>query len=739
MSDRAPSAGPTSAASRRRRATGLAAILGVGVIALVAVAPASATTPLGVQTRISVTGTDGDPNFDARDARVAYNPIADQHLVVWSGSDTSESEIFARLLDGAGTPLGTQFRISDMGPPATAGFEAVEPAVAYNARRNEYLVVWRGDDSAGPLVDGEFEIFAQRLTATGDEVGANDRRISDMGPNGDTAFSAQDPAVAYNPISDQYLVAWEGDDDAGPLVEGEDEIFVQRLSATGAPVGANDRRVSDMGPNGDPAYSADNPVVAHNSRTNQYLVAWEGDDDTGPLVEGEDEIYVQRLAASGAQVGTNDRRVSDAGPDGDRDFEANVPSLAYNPATDEYLAAWEADDDTGALVEEEFEIYVQRLAASGAQVGPTTGGSPGWAPMATMPSTAAAPAWWPTPGRTSTWWPGTARTTRARSSTRRTRSTPSGSVPDGAEIGGDDVRVSTMGADGNDRSDGFADAVAYGSQANEYLIAWHGDPDPPQANDEFEVFARRFGAGAPPAGAGAVCKSLPPPPPPSPGDPDDITLSTGQLLINQRIDQAAIRRANGVEAWLGDGIEGRDLCQGALGATELGAGIATDLAGPPVAFVAPDPRPIVVAAAKPADPSQIRLSTGQLLINQRISQAAIRRLNALKARMDGGLTGGDVDDATLTQPVFVAGLRVLAAPPPASPPAASTTEIAPATPGDPSQITLTTTQILINQRISQAAVRRANELIARIEDGLLAGDVRDGALTALDLAPGVAP
>ena len=146
-----------------------------------------------------------------------------------------------------------------------------------------------------------------------------------------------------------------------------------------------------------------------------------------------------------------------------------------------------------------------------------------------------------------------------------------------------------------------------------------------------------------------------------------------------------------------------------------------------------------MAAGKPADPSRIRLSTGQLLINQRISQAAIRRLNALKARLDGGLTGGDVDDRTLAQPAFVVGLRVLAAPPPASAPAASTTRILPAKPGDPSKVTLTTDQLLINQRISQAAVRRANELIARIEDGLLASDVRDGALTALDLAPGVAP
>jgi len=36
-------------------------------------------------------------------------------------------------------------------------------------------------------------------------------------------------------------------------------------------------------------------------------------------------------------------------------------------------------------------------------------------------------------------------------------------------------------------------------------------------------------------------------------------------------------------------------------------------------------------------------------------------------------------------------------------------------------------------------VRRANELIARIEDGLLATDIRDAGLTSLDLAPGVAP
>ena len=101
---------------------------------------------------------------------------------------------------------------------------------------------------------------------------------------------------------------------------------------------------------------------------------------------------------------------------------------------------------------------------------------------------------------------------------------------------------------------------------------------PPLVDDKSEIHARRFGAG--PALASAVCKVLPPVPPPTPGDPGDIRLTTGQLLINQRIDQAAIRRANGVQAWIGGGVEGRDICQGALGPGELAAGITSDLAGP---------------------------------------------------------------------------------------------------------------------------------------------------------------
>ncbi|HEX2504319.1 MAG TPA: hypothetical protein VHK00_10255, partial [Miltoncostaeaceae bacterium] len=221
-----------------------------------------------------------------------------------------------------------------------------------------------------------------------------------------------------------------------------------------------------------------------------------------------------------------------------------------------------------------------------------------------------------------------------------------------------------------------------------------------------------------------------------PGDP--LTLSAAQLLINQRIDQAAIRRANGVQAWLDAGVEARDICHGAIGRGELRSELVTGFAATPLTLGPPAPRPVPVPPAGKPDPGSVTLTTGQILINQRISQAAIRRLNALKARLDAGLTGGDIDDGQLGRAQLVAGTQILAAPPSAGPPAPTTTRIAPARRGDPGDVTLSVAQLLINQRISQAGVRRANDLIRRIDEGLGAEEIADGSVTGADLAPGVA-
>ena len=97
----------------------------------------------------------------------------------------------------------------------------------------------------------------------------------------------------------------------------------------------------------------------------------------------------------------------------------------------------------------------------------------------------------------------------------------------------------------------------------------------------------------------------------------------------------------------------------------------------PEAAPAGEVRPLRAGSgARRPGPGRITLSVAQLRINQRISQAALRRVKALEALLEG---------------------RTVPAPP---------------TTSRPARFTLSVTQLRINQRISQAAVRRVNALAA---------------------------
>ena len=229
-----------------------------------------------------------------------------------------------------------------------------------------------------------------------------------------------------------------------------------------------------------------------------------------------------------------------------------------------------------------------------------------------------------------------------------------------------------------------------------------------------------------------ACKTLPLPPAPS-GEPATFTLTVQQLRINQRISQAAIRRLNAVEARLNGGLQARDLCGYSVGPAQLGPGITTAPAAASLAPAAPaDPAAIVdPGRSGPGDP--LTLSAAQLLINQRIDQAAIRRATGITNRLQAGLSGGDMRAGQVTQGKLFDRLQILTKAPTAEP-AATKTAIPPRkNPPDPGSVTLSTAQLRINQRIAQAGVRNANALIRRLETGLSGTDLRPATLTAADL------
>lgn len=456
--------------------------------------------------RISDMGPDGDGQYDAANPRVAHNATNNEYLVVWEGDDNSPglidggNEIFGQRLAGAtGAAIGANdFRVSDMGVDTATTLDAERPAVAWNPTNNLYLVVWSGDDDTTPLINGESEIFGQLIVGgTGAETGTNDFRISDMGPNGNGNYDAFNPDVAYNVTSGEFLVVWEGDDNVAPLVDGESEIFGQRLvGATGAEVGSNDFRISDMGPNGDTNYDAEEASVAWSSGSNQYLVVWSGD-DLGTTVNGESEIFGQLLSGRNATaVGTNDFRISEMATDGDVLFDALAPRVSYNASGDEWIVAWEADDDSSGLVDGEFEIYAQWVDATGALVenkavrlsdmGETDGASV-WDGVAAAVASGGA-------NGSIVLWQGDDDLTGVLSD-EEFEIYAQRVTTNNAEAGTNDLRLSDMGPDGDEHFDAEAPAIAYNSVNNEYLVVWSGDDlGNGLVDGEFEILGQRVDA-----------------------------------------------------------------------------------------------------------------------------------------------------------------------------------------------------------------------------------------------------
>ncbi|HEY3386548.1 MAG TPA: hypothetical protein VGK46_08570, partial [Saprospiraceae bacterium] len=278
---------------------------------------AVAGTLSGSRVRISTTWTDNTAAYDASSPAVAYNStwspgsIDGSYLVVWHADHVfdDQNEIFSQGVDTQGNLISTNKRVSNMGTDGNALYDALRPDVVWNSTANTYLVAWHGDHEA--VGDTQNEIFVRRVDGSdaghGNVLGTSEVRISDMGPSGNTSYTALDAAVAYNSTNNNFLVAWHGDDDALG-VNDEFEIYGQIVSSTGTVVSANNFfRISSMGTNGLTAYAGQNASVTYDPLFNHYFVSWHGDDNTSPLIDNENEIFGQVLDNAGAAVGSRTR------------------------------------------------------------------------------------------------------------------------------------------------------------------------------------------------------------------------------------------------------------------------------------------------------------------------------------------------------------------------------------------------------------------------------------------------
>ncbi len=481
----------------------MAVLVGGGSL-IAATAAAGAYEPVGADFRISNIGTDGDADRDGFNPAVAYNATADEYLVTWLAdgfATADEFEVFGQRVSAAGAELGTDFRISNVGTDGDAARNPSNPAVAYSETANEYLVTWSGD---GLATNDEDEVFGQRVSAAGAELGT-DFRISNVGADLDAARDASDPAVAYNAIANEYLVTWSG---AGLAAANEDEVFGQRISAAGAELGA-DFRISNVGTDADADRDGTSPAVAYSQTANEYLVTWSGD---GLAIDNEDEVFGQRLSAAGAELGV-DFRISTVGTDLDAARDASIPAVAYNAIANEYLVTWKAD---GLATDNEFEVFGQRISAAGAELGvdfriSTVGTDLDAAREASSPAVAYSQ----TANEYLVTWSGDGLATDNEDEVFGQRISAAG-----AELGVD-FRISTVGTDGDAARRGISPAVAYNATANEYLVT--SSDDGLATDNENEIFGRRL---APPA-TPPTDRDPDPGPSVADTDPPETTITKG--------------------------------------------------------------------------------------------------------------------------------------------------------------------------------------------------------------------
>jgi hypothetical protein len=375
-------------------------------------------------------------------------------------------------------PVGSDQRISFMGPDGDPGFDAGLAAVAYNPRADEYLAVWEGIDNTPPVAPGEFEIYAQRLSGGGAPLGAR-IRVSEQGPDGNTTWLALYPSVGYNPVANEYLVAWIGRLD----VAGRYEIWARRLSATGERLGPAALRVSETSVRLNRDAGEGRPSISVNNTTGDYLVTWVGLFGTAP----ELEVFGQFVTAAGVPTGS-DFRISAQGADGDPNSNAGPASVAFNSSAQEYLVVWEGE--VGST--DEFEIWGRRLSAAGAPLGgaddiqisamgpPNNANYDAAEPAVTVNSRS---------GEYLVVWFGDDNTPPLVNNELEIFGQLLTKL--GAERGPDDFRISEQGADGNSESWALVPSVAYDPIGDEYLVAWQGQIG---TADAFEIWAQRLTA-----------------------------------------------------------------------------------------------------------------------------------------------------------------------------------------------------------------------------------------------------
>jgi len=306
--------------STRQKTHWFPLVLALALLASLLAVPAmvSAGRPIGHSFVIS-----NNASLTEVNPAIAYNSRQQEYLVVWwNDRATIDDDIYAERVAKDGKLLGGVW----VTPQST---DHQYPSVAYNSARNEYLVVWGQYNMAV----GEDDIYGQRLSVP-IGPGSPQKQGSPIliAPNTGLGGSRWRPAVAYSGNSDKYLVVFmEGSAPYPYRVQG------RVVLSDGTPTGSS----FDIAPT---TWSQEYPAIAYNRRQDNYLVVWQ------QMVGGDYDIYARLVRTNGTLIGADSFGVYVLG--GWQDTHPSVAAIRTATSLGEYLVVWESDNpsNTNAAV-----------------------------------------------------------------------------------------------------------------------------------------------------------------------------------------------------------------------------------------------------------------------------------------------------------------------------------------------------------------------------------------------------
>ncbi len=242
---------------------------------------------------------------------VAYNAANDEYLVVWMQEASSNVyQIWGRIIPWDGPGTNADFQIISW---ANRSFWT--PRVAWNSFRNEYLVVWNAFDTTTSFPPGTpSDIAGYRVSAGG--------VVQDPGfPLILTTYASPHQVdMVYNLATDEYFLAFVV---VHTQVTTGNDIYGLRVSWNGAPINP-----PGLIPICELAKDQNVPAVATNQQ-DRIMVVWEHE------YNGSDhDIYAREYNPNGNPAGSYFTIASWT-------EDTTAPDVAANGPNDEWLAVWQ--------------------------------------------------------------------------------------------------------------------------------------------------------------------------------------------------------------------------------------------------------------------------------------------------------------------------------------------------------------------------------------------------------------